>query len=200
MRVNVGVSSENPAFAQGAPDPSVYPDLHVAFRLDLATYPLFPPGSAGPTFAGVGLVPSTYIDSLGYANIHIANYYDATAAPFGGSLNIFTDWNTLYNIRGARFYRVWYSKDGGPATQLLQTWTNFHFVSPNWVATAFGASDLGRYRVPRPGGGCLVPHQPPDQLADGPVRRRQLPPGPAALRRRGQPAPGAPRATSSRCS
>ena len=150
VRVNVGVSSENPAFTQGTPDANVYPDLHLTFRLDLATYPLFPPGSAGPTFAGVGLVPSTFIDSLGYANIHIANYYDATAAPFGGSLNVFTDWNTLYNIRGARFYRVWYSKDGGPATQLLQTWTNFHFVSPNWVATAFGPDGLGRYPVPNP--------------------------------------------------
>jgi hypothetical protein len=150
VRVNVGVSSQNPSFTQGTPDPNVYPDLHLAFRLDLATYPLFPPGTAGPTFAGVGLVPSTFIDSLGYATLNIPNYYAATDAPFGGSLNIFTDWNTLYNIRGARFYRVFYSKDGGPATQLLQTWTNFRFVSPNWVATAFGPDGLGRYPLPNP--------------------------------------------------
>jgi hypothetical protein len=150
VRVNVGVGSDNPAFIEGSPDPNVYPDLHVAFRLDLATYPLYPPGTAGPTFAGVGLVPSSYIDSLGYATLNIPNYYSATDAPFGGNLNVFTDWNTLYNVRGARSYRVYYSKDGGPATQLLQTWTNFRYISGNWVATAFGPDSLGRYPVPNP--------------------------------------------------
>jgi hypothetical protein len=147
VRVNVGVSSQNPAFGGGSPDPGFYPDLHLAYQLDLASSPSFPPGSTGPTFAGVGLVPFNYIDSLGYASINIPGYYSATDAPFGGNLNVFGNWFSLF-LQGARSYRVLYSKDGGPATPLLQTWTNFQFNGTDWVATAIGPDGSGRYALP----------------------------------------------------
>ena len=150
VRVNVGVASENPPFGSGEPAPGFYPDLTLTFQLDLATSPAYPPGSAGPTFAGVGLVPATYIDPLGYASIDIAGYYSATDAPFGGKLNVFGNWISLYFFQGARSYRVLHSKDGGPATPLLQTWTNFRQVGSDWVAQAIGPNALGRYAVPNP--------------------------------------------------
>jgi hypothetical protein len=171
VRMNVGVSSENPSFTLGQPDPSVYPDLDNMFQLDLATSPTYPPGSAGPTFAGVGLVPSTYIDAQGYANINIANYYSATDAPFGGKLNVFGHWNTLYIAKHARSYRILYSKDGGPFTPLLQTWTNFIFQGGVWVAKAIGPDVNGRYPIPPPAQiwylDNLLASWQSDQFADG---------------------------------
>jgi len=120
------------------------------YQLDLATAPSFPPGSTGPVFAGVGLVPFNYIDSAGYANIDISGYYSATNAPFGGSLNVFGNWNTLRFAYGAARYRVLYSKDGGPYTRLKQTWTNFKFNGLVWVPNAIGPDVNDSYPVPPP--------------------------------------------------
>jgi len=151
-RVNVGVHSANPAFESGQPAPGFYPDVaNDMFQLDLATIPLFPAGSTGPTFFGVGLVPSSYIDAAGYANLNIPNYsYSATAAPFGGNLNVFGNW--FLSFGGAAKYRVLASKNGGPAAPILQTWTNFRFngVTLNWDPVAFAPDGAGRYPIPNP--------------------------------------------------
>lgn len=152
VRVNVGTSSANPSFITGEPDPAFYPGLaNPMFQLDLATVPAYPTGSAGPTFFGVGLVPSTYIDSLGYANINIPNYsYSATAAPFGGNLNVFGNWFLAFG--GAAKYRVMASKNGGPAQPVIQTWTNFRFNTGtgNWDPIAFSPDATGRYPFVNP--------------------------------------------------
>jgi hypothetical protein len=151
VRVNVATISANPAFSSAEPDPS--PFAHFAnpvFQVDLASFPLYPPGSTGPTFYGVGLVPSTYIDSLGYANLNVPGYpYTATAAPFGGNLNVF---GRSFLLTGAARYRVMVSKDGGPAQPLLQTWTNFRFNSGtgNWDPVAVAPDSNGRYPSPNP--------------------------------------------------
>jgi hypothetical protein len=150
VRVHVAMVSQNPAIHSFHPQASEYPDMSKnMFRIDLATFPTYPLGSAGPTFAGVGLVPSTFIVG-GYANINIADYYVATDAPFGGKLHIFGNWQTLVSDRNARSYRVWYSKDGGALTQLLQTWTNFRYDagSGNWIPVAVGPNADGKYTVP----------------------------------------------------
>jgi hypothetical protein len=152
VRVNVGTVSANPSFSSAQPDPNLFPDFgNPLFQVDLATIPLYPSGSTGPTFFGVGLVPSSYIDSLGYANINIPNYsYSATAAPFGGNLNVFGNW--FYIFGGAAKYRVMASKNGGPAQPLLQTWTNFRFntVTLNWDPIAFSPDSSGRYPFVNP--------------------------------------------------
>jgi hypothetical protein len=152
VRVNVGTASANPSFISAQPDPEFYPSLaNAVFQLDLATIPAFPPGSAGPTFFGVGLVPSTYIDSLGYANINIPGYsYVAKAAPFGGNLNVFGNWFLV--LGGATKYRVMASKNGGPAQPVVQTWTNFKFnnVTGAWDPVAFAPDSSGRYPFVNP--------------------------------------------------
>jgi hypothetical protein len=150
VRMNVGTHSDNPPFTTAQPDPNIFPDLTNTFQIDLAIGPSYPPGTTGPTFAGVGLVPSSYIDSFGYANINITNYYYAKDAPFGGNLNVFGHWNTLASYPGAKKYRVLYSKDGGPYNHLLQTWTNFQWNGTTWVAKAIGPDSDDSYAIPNP--------------------------------------------------
>jgi hypothetical protein len=142
--------SPNPSFYIDQPDPSVDPDLHLAYQIDLATFPSFPSGSTGPIFAGVGLVPFNYIDTNGYANINIASYYYATNAPFGGSLNVFGNWDTMRLAYGAARYQVQYSFNGGPFTDLLQTWTNFKWNGSTWVPNAIGPDAANSYPIPEP--------------------------------------------------
>ncbi len=150
VRINVSINSVNPSFYIAQPDPNTSPDNSFMYQIDLATSPSFPPGTTGPIFAGVGLVPATYIDSSGYANINISGYYYATNAPFGGSLNVFGHWNTLRFAYGAVKYRVLYSKDGGPYTRLRQTWTNFKFNGTTWVPNAIGPDINDAYSIPPP--------------------------------------------------
>lgn len=150
VRMSVCVHSKTPSFDACQPDPSSSPDNSLMYQLDLATSPAFPPGSTGPIFAGVGLVPANYIDGAGYANINISGYYYATNAPFGSSLNVFGNWNTLRFAYGAAKYRVLYSKDGGPYTRLKQTWTNFKFNGLTWVPNAIGPDASDAYPLPLP--------------------------------------------------
>ncbi len=150
VRMDVVINSAKPAFIVGQPDPNTSPDFHLMYQIDLATFPMFPLGSTGPTFAGVGLVPANYIDSSGYANINISGYYYATNAPFGANLNVFGNWNTLNFAYGASRYRVLYSQNGGPYTHLKQTWTNFEWNGTTWVPTAFGPDSADSYPIPPP--------------------------------------------------
>jgi hypothetical protein len=150
IRMDVTLYSPNPSFYIDQPDPDVYPNLHLCYQIDLATSPSFPSGSTGPIFAGVGLVPANYIDSLGYANIDIASYYYASNAPFGGSINVFGNWNTLRFAYGAARYQVLYSYNGGPFTYLDQTWTNFKWNGLTWVANAIGPDAVNSYPIAEP--------------------------------------------------
>jgi hypothetical protein len=150
VRLNVGLHSYTPSFTSAQPMGNLWPNFASdVFQVDLASGSSFPPGSTGPTFAGVGLVPANYIDTAGYANINIANYYSATNAPFGGKLNVFGHWNTLY-AGGARKYRVLSSRNGGPFTPLRQTWTNFKFNGTTWSPIAIGPAANDSYPVPPP--------------------------------------------------
>lgn len=151
VRVNVSTTSAIPAFSSAEPDSNMFSQFgNPVFQVDLATFPAFPPGTTGPTFYGVGLVPSTYIDSLGYADLNVPGYsYTAREAPFGGNLNVF---GRNFLLTGATRYRVLASKNGGPATPLLQTWTNFKFNSGtgNWDPVAFAPDSNGTYPFPSP--------------------------------------------------
>lgn len=154
VRLNVGLVSLNPAISSAYPDSQLFPNFTGSlFQLELAIASGFPIGGTGPVFAGVGLVPASYIDGLGYANIDEPTYYTATHAPFGGKLNIFGKWNALRNNFGAAKYRVRYRKDGGPLTTLLQTWTNFRYnpSTTKWVPVAIGPDTGGKYSIPPAG-------------------------------------------------
>lgn len=154
VRANVGLNSGTPAFSGGEPSSALYPDLTNTYVINLAlgpTTPVYPPGTDGPVFAGVGLVPSTYIESSGHASINIPGYYSAADAPFGGRLNVFGHWDSLRALPGAKKYRVVYSKDGGPFTRLLQTFTNFKFVGGTWVPQSISPDSADAYPIPPAG-------------------------------------------------
>lgn len=162
VRVNIGTVSQKPLFSVASPDNDLFPDFTKdLYRIDLATFPSYEPGTAGPTFAGVGLVPSTFIDGEGYANINDPSYYVATNAPFGGKLNIFGNWAALRSL-GATWYRVRYSKNGGPLTNLIQTWTNYRYKKVGgvyqWIAAAIGPSSSGMYSIPSPSETWYLPN------------------------------------------
>jgi hypothetical protein len=150
VRMNVALSSANPPFYISQPEPNTSPDMHLMYQIDLATFPAYPPGTTGPIFAGVGLVPATSIDSAGYANINIANYYYASNAPFGANLNVFGNWNTLRFAYGAARYQVLYSQGGGPYTYLNETWTNFKWNGVAWAPSAIGPDAANSYPIPEP--------------------------------------------------
>ena len=147
VRFNVTTRSEAPAFDVSQPTASISPDLSNLFDLSLATTPVYP-GGAGPLFMGVGLVPSTYIGTDGYANINQSGYYFATNAPFGGDLRVFGRWSTLRYGFGAAKYRVLVSKDGGAFTRLRETWTNFKWNGLTWVPQAIGPDSNDAYEIP----------------------------------------------------
>ena len=99
---------------------------------------------------GAAETRTTFIDSLGYAALHVSGYsYSVTEAPFGGNLNVF---GKNFLLSGAARYRVLASKNGGPAQPLLQTWTNFKFNSGtgNWDPVAFAPDVNGTYPFPSP--------------------------------------------------
>ncbi len=147
VRFNVTTHSQSPAFDTHEPSPSLLPDMTHLFNMTLATSPIYPGGS-GPIFMGVGLVPSTYIGADGYANINQPGYYYATNAPFGGDLRVFGRWSTLRYLYGASKYRILVSKDGGPATHLRQTWTNFKWNGSSWLPQAIGPDSGDAYDIP----------------------------------------------------
>jgi hypothetical protein len=147
VRFNVTTHSQAPAFDTHQPSPSLLPDMSNLFSLSLATSPVYP-GGAGPVFMGVGLVPATYISADGYANINQPGYYYATNAPFGGDLRVFGRWSTYRYLLGASKYRVLVSKDGGPATRLRETWTNFKWNGLTWVPQAIGPDSNDAYDIP----------------------------------------------------
>jgi hypothetical protein len=150
VRLNAGLASVTPSFVQAEPDPSLYPAFGNAFSVDLAIAPTVPPGLAGITFAGVGLVPKSFIGTTGYANLDVPGYsYWAMDAPFGGTLNVFGNWADLY-ARGARSYRVLAATGAAAPTPLVHTWTNMRLVGTTWTPRGVGPDAAGRYPIPSP--------------------------------------------------
>ncbi len=78
-------------------------------------------GLTGNIFMGVGHVPSTDIDSDGYATTAPGYFYRVKNAPFGGTLNLFMN---LENFRswGASHYEVLVDGGGGAVPVSNVTW------------------------------------------------------------------------------
>lgn len=78
----------------------------------------------GPVFMGVGHVPSTKIDSNGYATTDPGYFFQVKHSPFGGTLNIFGNLNN-FKALGATHYEVLVSKDGGPFVPINLSWNMY---------------------------------------------------------------------------
>ena len=106
-----------------------------------------------PVFTQVGHVPSTEIDSQGYADTSGTGYfYQVKHSPFGGTINIFGNLSHFKTL-GATHYEVSVSKDGGPYSPLSLGWTAYRWNPDPAVAKyepVAVAPDTGttKYRIP----------------------------------------------------
>ena len=114
-------------------------------RADLATLDM-----GEPVFVAVGHVPSTKIVD-GYATTNPGYFFQVKDSPFGGTLNIFGNFN-IWKSLGATHYRVKVSKDGGAPSVLALSWNShlFSTVSNQYELTAVGPvpGTANRYAIP----------------------------------------------------
>jgi len=90
-----------------------------------------------PIFTMVGNVPSGKISNSGYATTDPGYFYAVTHSPFGGTLNIFGNFNRFKAPPlNAAYYQVLVSKDGGAPVPLNLSWNVYKFN------TATGEDDL----------------------------------------------------------
>jgi len=81
-----------------------------------------------PIFTMVGNVPAGKISSAGYATTDPGYFYSVTHSPFGGTLNIFGNFNRFKAAPlNAVYYQVQVSKDGGPFVPLNLSWNVYKF-------------------------------------------------------------------------
>jgi hypothetical protein len=114
-----------------------------------------PPYPSQPIFSGVGLVPWSEIED-GYATTEPEYLFYVVDAPFGGTLNIFGNFDHARSRRIAR-YKVLFAKwDGefepspGDFQELRQSWSNYKWNPTEGEYELFpvGPDDEGRYSVP----------------------------------------------------
>jgi len=148
VRMNVTIRSARPSIDYSYPTAYPWPDMTGTMFL-IALAPATSVAPTGNIFAGVGLIPASYIGGDGYANIS-TSYFNAVDSPFGGNLSIFGNWSNLRKY-GAAKYRINYVKHGGGSGYLAQSWTNYRFNAStlNWDPVAIGTVDSSnRYAVP----------------------------------------------------
>jgi len=140
-----------PANASGVAVASVFGAVYITantsvIRIDQTALPM-----TEPVFLGIGNVPSTAIDSDGYADTtSIAGYfYQVKDAPFGGTLNIFGNFTNFTGLTG-RYYRVHMTKDGGPDQVLMQAWSwpRWNPATGFYEAAPIAPDATGRYEIP----------------------------------------------------
>ena len=100
-----------------------------------------------PVFLAVGQIPSTDIDTDGYATS--TNPLPVQDAPFGGTVDIIGNF-TNFKALGATHYRVLVSRDGGAFTPLNLSWNAqlFNIASGHYVPTPVAPDIDGRYALP----------------------------------------------------
>jgi hypothetical protein len=113
-------------------------------RTNLAALPM------EPVFLGVGHVPSTSIDSNGYATTAAGYFFPVRDVPFGGSLNVFGNLNNFRGL-GASHYRVLVAREGGAFVPITASWTAYRWntttlqFEPELIAPVTGTD---RYAIP----------------------------------------------------
>lgn len=127
----------------------------------------------GPLFLAVGHVPSTKITSSGpssgqgYATTDPGFFFYVRNAPFGGTINLFGNLTSFADPAeyDATHYRIFVSKDGGPAIPVIHTWNVYKYNSSthDHELTKIAPETDGWYRIPVESDGLYHPDlwQPP---------------------------------------
>lgn len=153
VRFGLRVASSTPSFTTDFP-PSFFTNFTGLHAIYLATSPdtIYPPGTAGPVIAGVGLIPFTTI--TGGRATTVAPYVPTvTNAAFGGVLNyIYNRPNVVgFWAAGARRYTVLHRVgSSGAFTPLRRTWSNYRWTGTDFVLDAFAPDALDRYELKDP--------------------------------------------------
>lgn len=117
------------------------------------TSPPYP--SQQPIFSGVGLVPWSEIED-GYATTAPEYFFYVVDAPFGGTLNIFGNFDHARSRRIAE-YKVLFAKwddeiepSPGDFQELRQSWSNYKWnpIEGEYELFSVGPDDEGIYSVP----------------------------------------------------
>lgn len=153
VRFGVRVSSTSPTFTTDFP-PGFYNNFANLPEIYLATGPesVYPAGTAGPTIAGVGLIPFTAITNgrattAASYNPHVVN------AAFGGILKFLYNRQTITAAwtAGARRYEVLHRPGtSGGFMALRRSWSNYRWTGSSFVLESFGPDTLNRYELRNP--------------------------------------------------
>jgi len=154
LRFGLRVSSTTPAITTDFP-PSFYTNFSSLHEIYLATGPdaIYPPGTAGPVIAGVGLIPATTI-SGGRATTTAPYVPTVTNAAFGGVLNYIynrTNVTTAWGA-GARKYKILHRVGtSGAFAALRRNWANYRITATNaHILESFGPDANDFYTLKDP--------------------------------------------------
>ena len=144
LRFGLRVSSSTPAFTTDFPA-NFFTNFSSLHQIYLATAPdaIYPPGTAGPVIAGVGLIPASAPTITGGRATTDPSYYPHVVnAAFGGTLNFIYNRTNITTAWGAhaRKYKVLHRVGtSGPFVPLRRNWANYRITASNdHILESFG--------------------------------------------------------------
>ncbi|MFN7898160.1 MAG: hypothetical protein ACK5N0_00650 [Synechococcaceae cyanobacterium] len=153
LRFGLRVASSTPSLVTDFPAGffNSFAGLH---EIRLATSPAaaYPPGSAGPVIAGVGLIPTSKITG-GRASTAYPYQPTVTNAAFGGVLNFISNRATITAQIGAgatRYQVLHRNAPGSPFTPLRRSWANYRRTGGSDVLETFGPDANDAYPLRDP--------------------------------------------------
>ncbi len=153
VRFGLRVASSSPSFVTDFP-PGFFTNFAGLHTIYLATSPdtVYPPGTAGPVIAGVGLIPFTKI--IGGRATTDAGYYPRVInAAFGEVLNFIYNRPNVQGFwaAGARRYSVLHRVgSSGAFTPLRRAWSNYRWTGTDFVLDSFAPDANSRYELKNP--------------------------------------------------
>ena len=147
-RFGFRVASTTPGFTYNEPANffNAFTNLHYLF---LSKKRMFPGGSMGTVFGGVGLIPYDKIVS-GRATTASGYHPHVENAAFGGTLNIIGNRTTLAGLSGRKYKVLHREGTSGTFTPLLSSWKNYQWdnATSQYVLRHFGPDTDDKYTIP----------------------------------------------------
>lgn len=150
-RFGFRIASSHPSFQYNEPADfsSSFAHLHYLY---LSKKRVFPTGSMGTVFGGVGLIPFDKINSSGRATTASGYHPHVQNAAFGGTLNIIGNRVTLSSLAGRKYLVLHREGTSGSFEHLLSSWKNYQWdnATHQYVLKHFGPDSNDKYVVPHP--------------------------------------------------
>ncbi len=149
-RFGFRIASSNPAFHHNEPG-DFYTNFAALHYLFLSKKRVFPSGSMGTVFGGVGLIPFDKIVS-GRATTASGYHPYVQNAAFGGKLNIIGNRTTLASLAGKKYRVLHREGTSGAFSPLLSSWKNYKWdnATHQYILQHFGPDTDDKYVIPSP--------------------------------------------------